>query len=120
MVFRKLQASLLPSHLRLSDSFDLTLYALWQILYCDAASCRLGCEILSVNFIESSKVRHVCQEACGLDHLIKSGTGFFKKSAYIFAALGGLLSDGLRNISCSRVYRDLTRCEYESAGNKAL
>ena len=101
----------------LSDDFYLAEDPLWKILYREAAPCRLGCEILCVNSVESRKVRYISEEASSLDDFIETRCCSLKDRTDIFAALCSLCFDSFRNIACCRIYRDLSRCINESVRN---
>ena len=106
--------------LNLCNGFDLAQNAFGQFLHRAAASGRLSGEIFGIDRIECGEIRHVGDEAGGLDHLFRGGASGFQKGADIAAALLGLGGDAFGDGTGGRIHGDLTGAVNKIAGDDSL
>lgn len=93
------------------DCLYLAEHSLRKIFYCHAASCRFGCEVFCIYFVECSKICNLSQETGRLYNFIITTSCCFQNSSYIFAALLSLCCNSFCNITCCRIHRNLIqRC----------
>lgn len=80
----------------------------------DAGAGGLSYKVLTVHLVKCGEVSHIRKEADRLDCLFDICACRFQYLAEVFADLLGLSFDGIGlNVTCSRVYCDLTRGEDE-------
>ena len=82
---------------KLCDNFNFAKNVLGKGLNSYTASCRSGCDVCAVNFVERGEISHVRKETGGLDDGIKGCAGFCKNSVQILHHL--FRGSGLKGLS---------------------
>jgi hypothetical protein len=92
-----------------SDTLNLNGHALWQLMNCHTAPCRLMSKMLQIDLIHLGKILHIYQEHIDLDHFFDTRACFLEDGIDVGNAGGCFLRNAPFNQGSRCVRWDLAR-----------